>query len=109
MDYYLREVDVEVRHLQRMDYYQDVALQDLVQLELVLLVQRLLQLALLPVLQLLHHDLPLTLRDQHRALLRVLLRVLDLLLLSLERLPSLRLPSLQALPLQLALHLDTSQ
>ena len=81
-DYFLDEEDVELPLQSRMDCYQDEAL--LAHLVLVVLqkalmarrqVQRmqLLQLMLLA----LPHVMPSTLQDQHRALLQVLLRVLD--------------------------------
>jgi hypothetical protein len=79
MDYFQVAVDVELQILQRMDYFQ-VAVrpeQVVLQLELpvhqVLLCMQLLQ-QMLPALL---HVMPSTLQDQHRALLQVLLQVLD--------------------------------
>jgi hypothetical protein len=78
-DYFLDVVDEELRFLSRTDYFQDEVLvlyRKLVQLVLGLLVHRELQcMQLLPLALL--HVMPLTLQDQHRALLQVLLQVLD--------------------------------
>ncbi len=86
MDYFLDEEGVELLPLQRMDYYQDVVqlvrpvLVVLKQLELLVL-QVHLALPCMQQLQLmlpaLLHVMPSTLRDQHRALLQVLPLALD--------------------------------
>jgi hypothetical protein len=81
MDYYQDVVDVELPHLPRMDCYQDAVH---LELEVLLVLQELpvhLELLCMQLLQLmppaLPHVMPSALQDQHRALLRVLLRVQD--------------------------------
>ena len=83
MDYFLDVVGVELRHLQRMDYFQDVVQELHLELVEVLehlepLVHLVLQLEqMLQQLPVLLRAMPSTRQDQHRALLQVLLRVLD--------------------------------
>jgi hypothetical protein len=125
-------VDAELRHLLRMDYFLDVedveqplpqrmdccqVEEQLVHLELVELLELQMESVHLVLLCMqlqqlmppaLPHVMPSTLQDQHRARLRVQLRVLGLPLASLQQLSSLQL-SLQASSLQLALHRDRAQ
>ena len=97
-DYFQDEVGVELLHLLRMDYFQDAALVVLPPVALELELQQLLLLhlpqpSLLPVQPFQHRVMPSERQDRHRVLLRVLLRVQDLLL----ELPS-RQPSSSLLP-----------
>jgi hypothetical protein len=81
MDYFQGVVDVEQRLRKRMDYFQGAAHQQpvalQVQLELAVHLESpcMQQLQLMPLV--LPHVMPSTLQDQHRALLQVLLQVLD--------------------------------
>jgi hypothetical protein len=120
------EVDAELHHLLRMDYFQDAVdvgpllllkmdcyldEEQLVHLELVEWLEPLVILVLLQLQQLqpvLLRVMPSTLRDQHRARQQVQLRVLDLPPALLQQLFWLQL-SLQASSLQLALHRDRAQ
>jgi hypothetical protein len=114
MDYFQDAVDVELLRLQRMDYFQDVALLVRQELELPELPVQMEHLELLCMQQLqrrllaLLHVMPSTLQDQHRALQQVQLRVLGLPLALLQQLSSPQL-SLLASSLQLALHRDRAQ
>jgi hypothetical protein len=117
MDCFQDAVDVELLRLLRMDYFQDVAQlvhQELELPELPELLAQMEHLELLCMQQLqlmplaLLHVMPSTLQDQRRAQQQVQLRVLGLPLALLQQLSSLQL-SLLASSLQLALHRDIAQ
>ena len=116
MDYFLDVVDAVLLPHLRMDYFLDEVQQvhlvsvdlKLVLLELQVYLELLCMQQLLMPLPALLLVMPSTLQDQHRARQQVQLRVLGLPLALLQQLSSLQL-SLQASSLQLALHRDRAQ